>query len=73
MSEVEKTLNMFAALEALENLALTVECEPNDSPNVMEAVKAAYEALEKAGFYEKCSCTTKIQCELCFIAEFRRK
>ena len=70
MSEVEKTQNMFKAFEALHNLALTIECEPKGSPNIMEAVKEAYEALEKAGYYEKCNCTKKTQCEPCFIDGF---
>ena len=35
-------------LGALKNLCLTIECEPRGHSNIMEAVKAAYTAMEKA-------------------------
>ena len=35
-------------LYALQNLCLSIECEPKDSPNVMAAVQGAYNAIEKA-------------------------
>ncbi len=40
--------NAELLLHALQNLCLTIECEPKDSPNIKEAVKGAYNAIERA-------------------------
>ena len=50
MSEAERIKKLE---KGLKNLALTVECEPHGSPNVMEAVKEAYDVLEKAEYKQK--------------------
>ncbi len=35
-------------LHALQNLCLTIECEPKGSPNIMAAVLAGHRVIEKA-------------------------
>ena len=40
--------NAGLLLSALKNLCLTIECEPKGSPNIMAAVKGAYNAVERA-------------------------
>ena len=34
--------------EAVEDLCLTVECEPKDSPNIMQAIRRAYRIADRA-------------------------
>ncbi len=40
--------NAGLLLSALRNLCLTIECEPKGSPNIMAAIKGAYNAVERA-------------------------
>ncbi len=40
--------NAGLLLSALKNLCLTIECEPKGLPNIMAAVKGAYNAVERA-------------------------
>lgn len=50
MSEVKKIKKLK---KELKNLALTVECEPHGSPNVMQAVISAYNVLREVEKGEK--------------------
>ena len=65
--------NVEKLLKSLKNLALTVECEPKGSPNIMEAVKSAYDTIKEVQEEEgptDCTCNPPVQCEICFIDSF---
>ena len=40
--------NAELLLHALQNLCLTIECEPKGSPNVTTAIEAGYRVIKKA-------------------------